>query len=85
MNTSSSAAVRPYEQQHQWPAGFGGRSDDQPLHCLQIAEQEYKKQLLQTDRLDERNRGLLWLAVATVAMLWLAGAFEIDATHPFIF
>lgn len=61
------------------------QSNDQHLHCLQVAEQEYKKQLLQTDRLDERNRGLLWLAVATVAMLWIAGAFEIDATHPFIF
>lgn len=39
-----------------------------------MAEQEYKRHLLQTDRLSERNRGLLWLGVITIGMLWIAGA-----------
>ena len=39
-------------------------------------ELAYKRQLLFVDRFDERNRGLAWLALAAVTMLWLAGAFE---------
>ncbi len=45
-----------------------------PVCAVQLAEQAYKRQLLMTDRLDERNRGLLWLSVITLFLLWIAGA-----------
>lgn len=38
-----------------------------------MAERAYEQELLRADRLEERNMGLLWLSVMTLAVLWVAG------------
>lgn len=51
---------------------------------MQETEQAYKQQLLRTDRLEERNRGLLWLGVITLGMLWIAGVRFVSRLLAFV-
>ncbi len=54
--------------------------------CLQVMEAGYQQELLRADRLEERNKGLLWLAVLTLAVLWVAGDaafFDADSRTQF--
>lgn len=56
----------------------GGARDQSP-------EAAYRRQVMYVDRFEERNRGLLWLAAVTAAILGIAGWFNPNASQPFLF
>mmetsp|Transcript_4502 Transcript_4502/g.12969 ORF Transcript_4502/g.12969 Transcript_4502/m.12969 type:complete len:215 (-) Transcript_4502:622-1266(-) len=62
-----------------------GNSPRAPADAREDPELVYLQQVFKRDRLAERNRGLLWLAAVTLTVLWIAGWFEPDAQHPYIF
>lgn len=56
----------------------GGARDQSP-------EAAYRRQVMYVDRFEERNRGLLWLAAITAAILGIAGWFNPNSAQPFLF
>jgi hypothetical protein len=52
---------------------------------MQSPEAAYKRQVVYVDRFDERNRGLLYLAAVTVAIVGIAGWFSPNVSQPFLF
>lgn len=56
----------------------GGARDQGP-------EAAYRRQVVYVDRFEERNRGLLWLAAVTAAILGIAGWFNPNSSQPFLF
>lgn len=51
----------------------------------QSPEAAYKRQVVYVDQFDERNRGLLYLAAVTVAIVGIAGWFSPNVSQPFLF